>query len=78
MLWVYVVLGGAVSVVATLGTANVFKTWGVAALTAPFVLTAWLLLLATYRILRDRRQRAADGNGGRADRPGCGRTRCSR
>ena len=46
--WVYVVLGGAVSVVATLGTANVFKTWGVAALTAPFVLTAWLFLLATY------------------------------
>jgi urea transporter len=46
--WVYVALGGAVSVVAMLGTANVFKTWGVAALTAPFVLTAWLLLLATY------------------------------
>lgn len=46
--WVYVALGGAVSVVATLGTANVFKTWGVAALTAPFVLTTWLLLLATY------------------------------
>jgi urea transporter len=46
--WAYVALGGAVSVVATLGTANVFKTWGVAALTAPFVLTAWLFLLATY------------------------------
>jgi urea transporter len=46
--WIYVALGGAVSVVATLGTANVFKTWGVAALTAPFVLTAWLLLLSTY------------------------------
>jgi urea transporter len=46
--WVYVALGGAVSVPATLGTANVFKTWGVAALTAPFVLTAWLFLLATY------------------------------
>ena len=46
--WFYVALGGAVSVVATIGTANVFKTWGVAALTAPFVLTAWLLLLATY------------------------------
>jgi urea transporter len=46
--WIYVVLGGAVSVVATLGTANVFKTWGVAALTAPFVLTAWLFMLATY------------------------------
>jgi urea transporter len=48
LFWVYVALGGAVSVVATLGTANVFKTWGVAALTAPFVLTTWLLLLATY------------------------------
>ena len=46
--WIYVALGGAVSVVAALGTVNVFKTWGVAALTAPFVLTAWLLLLATY------------------------------
>jgi len=46
--WGYVVLGGAVSVVATRGTANVFKTWGVAALTAPFVLTAWLFMLATY------------------------------
>ena len=46
--WVYVALGGAVSVPATLGTANMFKTWSVAALTAPFVLTAWLLLLATY------------------------------
>jgi urea transporter len=48
LLWSYIVLGGAVSVPATLGIANVFKTWGVAALTAPFVLTAWLFLLATY------------------------------
>jgi urea transporter len=48
LLWSYIVLGGAVSVTATLGIANVFKTWGVAALTAPFVLTAWLFLLATY------------------------------
>ncbi len=46
--WIYVALGGAVSVVASLGTAHVFRTWGVAALTAPFVLTTWLLLLATY------------------------------
>ena len=46
--WVYVVLGAAVSVPVTLGIANVFKNWGVAALTAPFVLTAWLFLLATY------------------------------
>lgn len=55
--WIYVALGGAVSVVATLGTANVFKTWGVAALTAPFVLTTWLLLLATYAFT------ALDGSG---------------
>jgi urea transporter len=46
--WVYVVLGAAVSVPVTLGIANVFKNWGVAALTAPFVLTAWLFMLATY------------------------------
>ena len=48
LLWIYVVLGAAVSVVATLATANVFKTWGVAALTAPFVLVSWLLLLAAF------------------------------
>jgi urea transporter len=57
LFWVYVAIGGAVSVVATLGTANVFKTWGVAALTAPFVLTTWLLLLATYAFT------AIDGSG---------------
>lgn len=47
LLWVYVVLGAAVSVVVMLGTANVVKPWG-APLTFPFVLTTWLLLLATY------------------------------
>jgi urea transporter len=48
LLWAYVVLGAAVSVVATLGTANAVKPFGVAALTFPFVLVTWLLLLATY------------------------------
>jgi urea transporter len=48
LLWVYVVLGAAVSVVAMLGTANAVKPWGVSALTFPFVLITWLLLLATY------------------------------
>ncbi len=48
LLWCYVVLGGAVSVVCMLGTVNVTRAWGVAALTFPFVLTSWLLLLATY------------------------------
>jgi urea transporter len=47
LLWVYVVLGAAVSVVVTLATTNVVKPWG-GALTFPFVLTTWLLLLATY------------------------------
>ena len=41
------ILGAAVSVVVMLGTANVVKPWG-GALTFPFVLTTWLLLLATY------------------------------
>lgn len=47
LLWIYVVLGAAVSVVVKIGTANVAKDWG-GALTGPFVLTTWLLLLATY------------------------------
>jgi urea transporter len=34
-------------VVIMLALSNLLKTWGVSALTAPFVLTAWLLLLAT-------------------------------
>ena len=48
LLWAYVVLGAAVSVVAMSATANVSKTWGMPALTSPFVLVTWLLLLATY------------------------------
>ena len=47
LLWVYVLLGAAVSVVAKLATTSVVKPWG-GALTFPFVLTTWLLLLATY------------------------------
>ena len=48
LLWAYVVLGGAVSVPATIGIANVCRSWGVATLTAPFVLVTWLLLLASH------------------------------
>ncbi|KWV60217.1 urea transporter [Bradyrhizobium macuxiense] len=47
LLWVYVILGAAVSVVVMLATTNVVKPWG-GALTFPFVLITWLLLLATY------------------------------
>lgn len=46
-MWVCVALGGAMSTIALLAIANVRKTWSVPALTAPFVLVAWLLLLAT-------------------------------
>ena len=48
LLWAYVILGAAVSVAATLGTANALEPFGVAALTFPFVLVTWILLLATY------------------------------
>jgi urea transporter len=48
LLWVYVALGAAVSVVAMEATARVAKAWNLPALTFPFVLVTWLLLLATY------------------------------
>ncbi|EIM30220.1 urea transporter [Microvirga lotononidis] len=48
LLWGYVVLGAAVSVVATCGIANALKPWGASALTFPFVVVTWLLLLASY------------------------------
>lgn len=57
MLWSYVVLGGAVSVVATLATANLIRTWHLSALTFPFVIVTWALLLAAF---------AFDGVGGTA------------
>lgn len=46
--WLCVMLGGVVSVVAMLAIAKVFTTWSTPALTAPFVLVAWLLLLASH------------------------------
>ena len=48
LLWVYVVLGAIVSVVATLATSRALQPSGLSALTFPFVLTAWLMLLASY------------------------------
>ncbi len=48
LLWAYVILGGAASVVAMSATVRVARTWDVPALTFPFVLVTWLLLLATY------------------------------
>src|SRR6478735_3879763 len=48
LLWVYIVIGAAVSTVAMIAIANVFKTWEVPALTFPFVLTTWFLTLGSY------------------------------
>lgn len=48
LLWAYVMLGGAVSVVATLATANLIRTWHLSALTFPFVIVTWALLLAAF------------------------------
>lgn len=48
LLWFYVVFGAVVSVIATLATFNLLKPSGLPALTAPFVLVAWLMLLASY------------------------------
>jgi urea transporter len=42
----YVILGGILSTVAMMALANLFSVWDMPALTAPFVLTAWLLLFA--------------------------------
>jgi urea transporter len=48
LLWACVILGAAVSVVAMSATVQVAKSWDMPALTFPFVLVTWLLLLATY------------------------------
>jgi urea transporter len=48
LLWAYVVLGAAMSTVTMRATVAVLGPLGVPALTFPFVLVTWLLLLATY------------------------------
>ncbi|MDQ8726985.1 urea transporter [Bradyrhizobium sp. LHD-71] len=46
--WFLLVVGAAVSTVAMLAVSQVTKLWGVPALTFPFVLTTWFLMLAAY------------------------------
>jgi urea transporter len=46
----YIVLGAAVSTVVLMALANLLAPWDMPALTAPFVLTAWLLLFAVYQL----------------------------
>lgn len=47
-MWLILVIGAAVSTVVMLAVSNVMKTWGAPALTFPFVLTTWFLMLAAY------------------------------
>jgi urea transporter len=49
-MWCVLIFAAAASVVVMLAIANVVKTWNVSALTAPFVLTTWLFLLASYAL----------------------------
>lgn len=46
--WAYIVVGAAVSTVVMLAVSRVFNTWGVPALTFPFVLTTWFLVLGAW------------------------------
>ena len=48
VLWLCIILGSVVSVIVMLCIADILKTWKVAALTAPFVLVTWTILLASY------------------------------
>ena len=49
LLAAYIVLGAAVSTIVMMALINLLTPWDMPALTAPFVLTAWLLLFAVYR-----------------------------
>ena len=48
ILWLCILLASVVSVIVTLCIADILKTWKVAALTAPFVMVTWAMLLASY------------------------------
>jgi urea transporter len=50
LLAVYIVLGAAVSTVVMMALTNLLAPWDLPALTAPFVLTTWLLLFAVYQL----------------------------
>jgi urea transporter len=54
LLAVYIVLGAVVSTIVMMALSNLLSPWDMPALTAPFVLTAWLLLFAVYQFARIR------------------------
>ncbi|MBO4205690.1 urea transporter [Micromonospora echinofusca] len=52
LMWLYLVFGAAATTVVTLALNAVLTRWGLTALTFPFVLTTWALLLAAYQFDR--------------------------
>jgi urea transporter len=51
-MWLVLLIGAAVSTIAMQAISHVTKLWGIPALTFPFVLTTWLLLLSAYSFAR--------------------------
>ena len=47
-MWLLLILGSAIVTVVFLAISNVMKTWGLSAMTFPFVLTTWFLMLSAY------------------------------
>jgi len=52
LMWLFLLFGAVATTVVTLALTTVFNTWGVPALTFPFVLTTWFLLLGSYQFAR--------------------------
>lgn len=50
IMWICVIMGSIVSVVITRCLSDILKNWKVAVLTAPFVITTWIVLLASYTL----------------------------
>lgn len=48
LMWVAIILASVISVIMTACIADILKPWKIAALTGPFVLTTWIILLACY------------------------------
>ncbi len=48
LVWGGIVLGSIISVVSTLCISDILRPWKISALTAPFVFTTWVILLASY------------------------------
>ncbi len=49
LMWLYLILGAAITTVVTLALNTIVKPWGLTAFTFPFVLATWVLLLGAYQ-----------------------------